>query len=181
MRRFFILLAALGTATLLLAGCAASARSPGAAAPSAGAPSASESAASSMSDSMGNSNTESTTPRAVSGTALIGRKIFLAGVTPNGMVKFRLGSEDVGNGACANCHGKDAGGGDGPMISWSMLTSTAKMKKMPKYAYTTPEQVATAVTTGVRPDGTKLKHAMPRYQLTPPESAAVVAYLKALE
>ena len=181
MRRFIVLAAALGTVAVLVRGCATSAQSPSAAAPSSAMPSAAESGATAMSGSMGASSTDAATPLVVSGTALTGQKIFLDGMTPTGKVKFTLGSDDVGNGACANCHGKDAGGGDGPMITWSMLTSNAKMAKMPKYVYTTPEQVVTSFTTGVRPDGTALKTAMPRYQLTPEESAAIVAYLEALK
>lgn len=180
MRRVIILFAVLGMAALLASGCATSTQPHGAAAPSSALPAASESGSMSMSGSAGTSNTDSATSPTVSRTALVGQKIFLDGITPTGAVKFTLGSDDVGNGACANCHGKDAGGGDGPMISWSMLTSNAKMENMPKYAYTAPAQVVSAFTTGVRPDGTPLKNAMPRYQLTPQEAAAVVDYLQAL-
>jgi mono/diheme cytochrome c family protein len=131
--------------------------------------------------SMPSSGTDSATPLTVTGTALVGQKIFLEGTTPSGPVKFTGGSDDVGNGACANCHGTNAGGGDGPMISWSMLTEKGStMGGMPKFSYASPDQVVTAITAGVRPDGTKLKTDMPRYRLSAADTAAVVSYLKAL-
>lgn len=124
---------------------------------------------------------ETATPPTVTGAALVGQKIFLTGMTSRGAIKFTGGSDDVGSGACANCHGKNGGGGDGPMISYAMLTSSAKMSGMPKYVYQNPAQVVDSVTTGVRPDKTHLGVAMPRYQLTTADAAALIAYLKALK
>ena len=136
---------------------------------------------SSMGGSMTASAATSATPPVMTGAALIGQRIFLEGMTPSGKVSFSGGSHDVGNGACANCHGRDAGGADGPMISWSMLTMKGStMGNMPKYSYSSPKQVVLAITTGTRPDGTTLKPGMPRYRLASSDAEAVIAYLKAL-
>jgi hypothetical protein len=54
------------------------------------------------------------------------------------------------------------------------------MKNMPKFVYSSAAQVVTAVTKGVRPDGSKLNATMPRYSLTPAESSALIAFLKAI-
>ena len=126
---------------------------------------------------------EDTSPApTVTGEALVGQKIFLSGVGAGGAaVRFPLGSDDVGTSACANCHGKNGRGGDGPMITWSMLGSKAKMEGMPKYVYSTPDQVIAAFTRGVRPDGTKLTDSMPRFTFSADESAGIIAYLKALQ
>ncbi|MDR3686204.1 MAG: c-type cytochrome [Coriobacteriia bacterium] len=185
MKKVALLLAVSAAACLLASGCSSAAQttSPPAQAPAASMPASAPATASTAgggSMSMG-SGTDSATPVAVTGTALVGQKIFLEGTTPNGPIKFTGGSTDVGNGACANCHGKNAGGGDGPMISWSMLSMKGStMRNMPKLSYASPEQVVTAITAGTRPDGTKLKANMPRYQLSSADAAAVVDYLRAL-
>jgi hypothetical protein len=109
----------------------------------------------------------------------VGAALFQEGRTlEGGKVTFTGGGPMVGSGACANCHGKDAEGKVGPMISWAMLTSAEKMDMMPKYVYKTPDQVFTAVTTGKRPDGTQLRPMMPRYELTAEEFEYLVAFLK---
>ena len=66
------------------------------------------------------------------------------------------------------------------MLRWSMLTAkSSKMANMPKYSYSSPDQVYVAVTTGVRPDGTQLKPAMPRYTLSKADFDQLIAFLKA--
>ena len=178
-----LVLATAATALVLFAsGCASSAtgampRSRAAAVSTA----ADGTGGSSTGGSMTASAAPSATPPVVTGAALVGQRIFLEGMTPSGKVSFTGGSDDVDNGACSNCHGKNAGGADGPMISWSMLTMKGStMGNMPKYSYSSPEQVVTAITSGTRPDGTALKTDMPRYRLAASDGEAVVAYLKSL-
>jgi mono/diheme cytochrome c family protein len=179
-------LAVLATAVVALcltvSGCAASdTNSRPTPEPRAASTAATRTGMSSMGGSMTASASTSSTPPVVTGAALVGQRVFLDGTTPSGPVRFTGGSEDAGTGACANCHGKNAGGGDGPMISWSMLTMKGStMKNMPMLSYSSPDQVVAALTTGTRPDGTKLKPAMPRYHLSSADAAAVVDYLKAL-
>ena len=184
MKKVALLLAVSAAVCLLASGCSTAAQTsaPPAPAPAASMAASAPAASATSSGSMMGSGADSATPITVTGTALVGQKIFLEGMTPSGPVKFTGGSDDVGNGACANCHGKNAGGGDGPMVSWSMLTmKDPAMGNMPKFSYTSPDQVVVAMVTGTRPDGTKLKTNMPRYQLSSAEAAAVVDYLKALK
>lgn len=115
----------------------------------------------------------------LSANASAGERIWAAAQGATGTVTFAGGSDDVGNGACANCHGDKAQGGDGPMIGWSMLSAkTSTMPGMPKYSYSSPDQVYASVTTGVRPDGTTLKPAMPRYNLSRADFDQLIAFLK---
>lgn len=185
MKRTLLTLAATLVA-LMLAGCTVSAQSAVPPTPSAmGSPASPVStlggAATTTAMPMGTTGAPQA-PAKVTGVALAGQKIFDEGLTPSGPVKFTGGSDDVGNGACANCHGVNAGGGDGPMITWSMLTAKGStMPNMPKYSYQTPDQVMAAFTTGVRPDGSKLKNDMPRYSCSAEEAAAVIEYLKAVD
>ena len=115
----------------------------------------------------------------LSANASAGEKIWAAAQGATGTITFVGGSDDVGNGACANCHGDKAQGGDGPMIGWSMLTAkNSTMAGMPKFSYSSPDQVYASVTTGVRPNGTKLKPAMPRYSLSRTDFDQLIAFLK---
>ena len=95
------------------------------------------------------------------------------------LVEHLVGSA-VGNGACANCHGDHAQGGSGPMISWTMLTTSQSMGNMPKYVYKTPYEVFATTISGVRPDGSRLNDAMPHYAMTRADFDELVAYLKTL-
>jgi mono/diheme cytochrome c family protein len=114
----------------------------------------------------------------LTGDALVGQKIFVQGQTASGPVRFTSGV-NAGNGACANCHGVGGNGGSGPAIGWNHLTRKMNMPNMPKFVYATAAQVITVITTGVRPDGTKLKATMPRYELTAADGSAIVAFLQA--
>ena len=117
----------------------------------------------------------------VSANASPGERLFRLGLTStDNPVKFLGGGKDVGNGACANCHGDHAQGGSGPMISWTMLTTSQSMGNMPKYVYKTPSEVFATTISGVRPDGSRLNDAMPHYAMTRADFDELVAYLKTL-
>jgi len=119
---------------------------------------------------------------AVTGSALVGEAIFLRGMSsPNATIQFTGGDDNVGNGACANCHGQDARGGVGPMVAWNMLTRHMSMDNMPKFVYSTPDQVSAVLVTGIRPDGSKLQDSMPRYVFPAEQSSALIDYLKLLK
>ena len=120
-------------------------------------------------------------PLTVSENASPGEKLFRGGLTStDNPVKFLGGGKDVGNGACANCHGDHAQGGSGPALSWTRLTTSATGDNMPKYVYKTPYEVFATTTSGVRPDGSKLNDAMPHYAMTRADFDELVAYLKKL-
>ncbi|MBU3031104.1 hypothetical protein [Paracoccus marinaquae] len=77
--------------------------------------------------------------------------------------------------SCAGCHGRDAGGGaevqSGPAIDWQTLSAQG---------YGTADLVR-VLTEGVRPDGTRLGGAMPRFGLADPgDPVALKAYLGAV-
>lgn len=178
MRTHFVYLLAAGIALTLAAGCSGTSSQGGSAqaasAPDAIAASTSKPAPRGMSTMNSGSASGS-----LSATATIGEKIFVLGRTSDGKVKFTGGSDDVGNGACANCHGDQAQGGDGPMIAWSMLSAkSSAMKNMPKFTYSSADQVYSAVTMGVRPDGTRLKQDMPRYDLSRADFDQLMDFLK---
>ena len=180
-KRLAVLVTAAIALCPLASGCASSATSSMPSTRPMATSTASDTGMQSMGGSMTAPTATSSTPPVVTGAALVGQRIFLDGMTPSGQAGFSGGGNHVGNGACANCHGKNAEGADAPMISWSMLTMKGSMMgNMPKYSYASPEQVVTAITTGTRPDGTTLKADMPRYRLTASDAEAVIAYLKAL-
>ena len=113
-------------------------------------------------------------------TADGGSLIFGGGIdASNNALKYGGDSKKVGNGACVNCHGDHAQGGSGPAISWKRLTKKTLWFNSPKYVYTTPAQVSAAILGGVRPDGSKLSPAMPRYATTDVDLQALFTYLKA--
>ncbi|WBU51908.1 c-type cytochrome [Paracoccus sp. SCSIO 75233] len=77
--------------------------------------------------------------------------------------------------SCAGCHGGDAGGGaevqSGPDITWTTLTAKGY----------SPEAFARALTEGLRPDGSELGGAMPRFGFSDADDpAALIAYLDAV-
>ena len=177
--RHTCLLALAGVALALAAGCAhTQSQQPSAASATSMTGSAKQASAPESSSVMPGMKSGSIDPT-MSANAGVGEKIFALGVTPSGPVAFKGGSPDVGNGACANCHGDAAQGGDGPMIGWPMLTAkSSAMAGMPQYSYTSADQVYVAVTTGVRPDGTQLKTNMPRYDLKRADFDQLVGFLK---
>lgn len=85
---------------------------------------------------------------------------------------------------CVQCHRGDARGGReggtrAPSIRWASLSATSKDANHP-----VPYDVASflgAVTRGISADGRTLSAAMPRFDVTPREGAALAAYLQALD
>jgi len=119
-----------------------------------------------------------TTSTVTSGAAEAGAAIFTQGKTPTGQVQFTGGGQLVGNGACANCHGADAQGAFGPMISYAVLYGQPATGQAPRFTFTSDSQILAAINQGVAPGGQQLRPAMPRYALTPEQFADVLAYLK---
>ena len=111
-----------------------------------------------------------------SSPAALGKQIFTTG---NGASGSPVGVSSGTAGACQRCHGADAQGAVGPDIRWSVLTGATSSSRAPRFTIADEAQFTTAVTTGVVADN-QLRQMMPHFQLTPAESAGLVAYLKSL-
>ncbi len=127
-----------------------------------------------------------------------GESIFQSGVDANGNVIPRVGSGAMMGGGmmgsgmmgagCATCHGADGHGRStptftSPNITYSNLTDPQGMlqpdgTRGPTY---TDATLRTAVTQGLDPAGSRLESPMPQWQLTGPEWADLLAYLKTLD
>jgi cytochrome c oxidase subunit 2 len=117
-----------------------------------------------------------------------GERIFFTGTGNRGPIPFRVAGTGPMGGmmmrtvGCANCHGPDGRGGllfpDGVKsadIRWAALT--AEDMDHPPY---TPETLKRAITQGVDPAGHPLSPFMPRWDMTPEEQDAIVAFLRTL-
>jgi len=128
-----------------------------------------------------------------------GEVIFRSGVDANGNAIPRTGSDGMMGGGgmmggrmmragCATCHGSDGHGRatptfTAPNITYSNLTDPQGMlqpdgTRGPTY---TDATLRTAVTQGLDPEGSRLESPMPQWQLTGPERADLLAYLKTLK
>jgi len=123
-----------------------------------------------------------------------GEAIFQSGIAANGNLIPRTGSGGMMGGGgmmragCATCHGSDGHGRStptftSPNITYSNLTDPQGMlqpdgTRGPTYTDTT---LRTAVTQGLDPEGSRLESPMPQWQLTGPEWADLLAYLKTLK
>ena len=108
--------------------------------------------------------------------AQLGERIFTTGNGANGSA---VGVSAGAGGPCQRCHGRNAQGAMGPDIRWSVLTGATSSSHAPRFQLTDEAQFATAVTTG-EANGNQLKPMMPHFNLTPAETAGLVAYLKTL-
>lgn len=120
-----------------------------------------------------------------------GKAIYLRGVNASGQeVTAMMGEIDVPASTltCAGCHGaegqgKTEGGVTAGNLTWANLVKP--------YGHTHPTgrkhgafdeaSFARAVQTGIDPAGNTMLVAMPRYRLSPPDLADLVAYLKRIE
>ena len=126
-----------------------------------------------------------------------GEAIFQSGVDVNGNALRRIprtgsggmmGGGGMMRAGCATCHGADGHGRStptftSPNITCSNLTDPQGMlqpdgTRGPTYTDTT---LRTAVTQGLDPEGSRLETPMPQWQLTGPEWAGLLAYLKTLK
>jgi len=108
--------------------------------------------------------------------AQLGERVFRTGNGANGSA---VGVSAGASGPCQRCHGPNAQGAMGPDIRWSVLTGATSSSHAPRFPLADEAQFATAVTTGVA-NGNQLKAMMPHFNLTPAETAGLVAYLKTL-
>lgn len=135
-------------------------------------------------------------PAAAGGSsASRGEVIFQTGRDASGAVIPRSGST-IGGGmmdggmtgvACTRCHGSDGRGRatmmfTAPDITYGNLTDPKGMlqpdgTRGPAY---TDASLRTAVTTGIDPTGAHLEAPMPQWQLTGPQWADLLAYLRTL-
>jgi len=113
----------------------------------------------------------------------LGEQIYKTGVGENGQhIAFTEGSERFAAkpGGCAVCHGEDGRGhktarGETPDITYAALRGGDK----PLYAG--DEAVTKSIREGMDEAGKPLAKAMPRWQITQNEAAALFEYLKTLD
>jgi len=128
------------------------------------------------------------TPQEAAGKRLYGRGEGISGARMSARVGLADIAIDGPPVACGNCHGADGRGRpEGairpPDITWRELTKPYghehdNGRRHPAFD---ERSVAIAVTRGLDPAGNRLDPAMPRYALSEPELAALIAYLKRLE
>ena len=115
-----------------------------------------------------------------------GERIYLTGVGADGQAISRTaprvsqGALMMGGGGCASCHDADGRGG-----TIKMMTGTAV--KAPDVTYGaligagfTDATIRTAIRDGLDESGKPLDAAMPRWQMSPVDLGATIAYLKEL-
>lgn len=110
-----------------------------------------------------------------------GRAIYERAEGINGPLKYTEGPEWLAfvDGGCVVCHGRRGEGltakagdvtGSAPPVRWAILIAGGYDE----------ESVRTAITKGLRHDGTPLHYYMPRWQMTDEELDALMAYLRGL-
>ena len=115
-----------------------------------------------------------------------GERIFLTGVGSDGQAishtasRVARSSLMMGGGGCASCHGADGRGGtlrtmSGAAIQAPDVTYDALVK-----SGFTEATIRRAILSGLDESGKPLDAAMPRWQMSPADLGATIAYLKAL-
>ena len=115
-----------------------------------------------------------------------GERIFLTGVGSDGQAishtasRVARSSLMMGGGGCASCHGADGRGGtlrtmSGAAIQAPDVTYDALVK-----SGFTEATIRRAILSGLDESGKPLDAAMPRWQMSPADLDATIAYLKAL-
>jgi cytochrome c oxidase subunit II len=115
-----------------------------------------------------------------------GERVFLSGVGSDGQAIPRTASRVaqsslmMGRGGCASCHGADGRGGtlrtmSGTAIQAPDVTYDALVK-----SGFTDATIRRAILDGLDESGQPLDAAMPRWQMSPVDLGATIAYLKAL-
>ncbi|HLL14437.1 MAG TPA: ABC transporter substrate-binding protein [Pyrinomonadaceae bacterium] len=120
-----------------------------------------------------------------------GKQIYLKGESPDGAeIKTLLGTDKLEVPAtafaCANCHGlrgqgTSEGGLQPPPVNWETLVAphTSALTRRERAPYT-EATLARAIRAGLDPSGARLHPGMPQYELTPSQTADLIAYLKQL-
>ena len=114
-----------------------------------------------------------------------GERIFLTGVGSDGQAishtasRVARSSLMMGGGGCASCHGADGRGGtlrtmSGAAIQAPDVTYDALVK-----SGFTEATIRRAILSGLDESGKPLDAAMPRWQMSPADLGATIAYLKA--
>jgi cytochrome c oxidase subunit 2 len=115
-----------------------------------------------------------------------GERIFLTGVGSDGqpipqtVSRVARSSLMMGGGGCASCHGADGRGG-------TLRTMSGAAIQAPDVTYDalvrggfTVASIRRAILSGLDESGKPLDAAMPRWQMTPVDLGATIAYLKVL-
>ncbi len=116
-----------------------------------------------------------------------GEAIFMEGKTKDGKAAGNTVDRDALQNkemtlSCAGCHGEDAGGRKNPIpefgpyiappITWNALTAASRTTPY------TEETFALAVNEGLSPEGYRLHHPMPRWELSNGQIRELIAYLQ---
>lgn len=120
-----------------------------------------------------------------------GKAIYLRGASPSGQeATAMMGEIDVPASTltCAGCHGLEAqgkteGGVTAGNLTWSNLLKPSGHTHPTGRKHGAFDEAAfvRALTTGIDPAGNNMLVAMPRYRMSPPDIADLVAYLKRIE
>jgi ABC-type branched-subunit amino acid transport system substrate-binding protein len=118
----------------------------------------------------------------------LGKSLYLRGSSPTGReITATVGEVEVPATTltCAGCHGakglgKTEGGVTAGELTWAHLTKPSGHAHPSgrKHGPFGEAAFARAVADGIDPDGNELTAAMPRYRMSPEDTAALVAYLK---
>lgn len=120
-----------------------------------------------------------------------GERIYFTGTSVSESVIRASGGNPhmlmMGGGGCVSCHGTDREGGRlfpnpwvvAPAITVAALTGVhgENPDGHDEHAPYTAETLARVITTGLRPDGSAVATAMPRWEIAAPDLRDLVAYL----
>jgi mono/diheme cytochrome c family protein len=119
--------------------------------------------------------------------AALGERIYTAGRDENGNVIRRSTYGMFGAATCADCHGSDAkgrtisymmGSFETHDIRWSTLSQPHQEKDGTMVPAYDAVRFGLAMTQGIEPSGETLEPPMPRWDLTPAQVEALIAFLK---
>lgn len=118
-----------------------------------------------------------------------GERLYFTGVSADGQPMRALGGNPhmlmMGGSACVVCHGVDREGGRlrpsywtvAPAITAEALTGGHDEAEDHAHSPYTRESLAKAITSGVRPDGSRIGIGMPRWTMSPEDLASLVEFL----
>ena len=115
-----------------------------------------------------------------------GERIFLTGVGSDGQAiphttsRVAQGSLMMGGGGCGSCHGADGRGGTLRMMGGAAIQAPDVTYDALVQSGFTDATIRRAILNGLDESGEPLDAAMPRWQMSPADLGATIAYLKEL-
>ena len=116
------------------------------------------------------------------GDAALGQRLFLGRVPVRASLRGEAGALPAGASRCINCHGVPGAASAAPRGVAGMqdtappLAAFASRRGGPAFTYDAAS-LCTTLRTGIDPQQVWLARAMPLFRLTPPQCAALWAYL----